>query len=66
MQSLLHTELTNKETTVIRLSMNYADSKAEDILNALVVAYNNDAIQDKNSESTRTLTFIEDRIKIVG
>lgn len=64
MQSLLHTELTNKETTVIRLSMNYAEAqKAEDILNALVVAYNNDAIQDKNSESTRTLTFIEDRIK---
>lgn len=64
MQKLLQAELTSKETTVIRLSMNYAEiQKAKDILNALVVVYNNDAIQDKNSESTKTLAFIEDRIK---
>ncbi|MHA7608252.1 GumC family protein [Elizabethkingia meningoseptica] len=63
-QKMLQVELTNKETTVIKLSMNYAQvQKASDILNSLVVAYNNDAIQDKNSESTKTLTFIEDRIK---
>lgn len=64
MQKLLHAELTSKETTVIRLSMNYAQvQKAKDALNALVIAYNEDAIQDKNSESTKTLSFIEDRIK---
>ncbi|AQW91215.1 polysaccharide biosynthesis tyrosine autokinase [Elizabethkingia anophelis] len=64
MQKLLQAELTSKETTVIRLSMNYAEvQKAKDVLNALVIAYNNDAIQDKNSESTKTLAFIEDRIK---
>lgn len=64
MQKLLQAELTGKETTVIRLSMNYAEvQKARDILNNLVLAYNNDAIQDKNSESTKTLAFIEDRIK---
>ncbi|MDV3876038.1 capsular biosynthesis protein [Elizabethkingia anophelis] len=64
MQKLLLAELTSKETTVIRLSMSYAEvQKAEDILNALVIAYNNDAIQDKNSESGKTLAFIEDRIK---
>ena len=64
MQKLLQAELTGKETTVIRLSMNYAEvQKARDILNNLVLAYNNDAIQDKNSESTKTLVFIEDRIK---
>jgi len=64
LQKLLQTELTGKETTVIRLSMNYAQiQKASDILNSLVIAYNNDAIQDKNSESTKTLSFIEDRIK---
>ncbi|CAI9679800.1 Tyrosine-protein kinase ptk [Elizabethkingia anophelis] len=64
MQKLLRAELTSKETTVIRLSMNYAEiQKAKDILNALIIAYNNDAIQDKNSESTKTLVFIEDRIK---
>ncbi|MCT3834376.1 polysaccharide biosynthesis tyrosine autokinase [Elizabethkingia anophelis] len=64
MQKLLQAELTSKETTVVRLSMNYAEvQKAKDILNALVLAYNNDAIQDKNSESGKTLAFIEDRIK---
>lgn len=64
MQKLLQTELTSKETTVVRLSINYAQvQKAKDMLDALVVAYNNDAIQDKNSESSKTLTFIEDRIK---
>lgn len=64
MQRLLQAELTSKETTVIRLLMSYAQvEKAKDILNALVIAYNNDAIQDKNSESAKTLTFIEDRIK---
>ncbi|HIB8180953.1 TPA: GumC family protein [Elizabethkingia anophelis] len=64
MQKLLQAELTGKETTVVKLSMDYPQvQKAEDILNALVVAYNNDAIQDKNSESSKTLAFIEDRIK---
>ncbi|MDX8575836.1 polysaccharide biosynthesis tyrosine autokinase [Elizabethkingia sp. HX WYD] len=64
MQKLLQAELTSKETTVIRLSMNYAQvQKAKDMLNAIVVAYNNDAIEDKNSESGKTLAFIEERIK---
>ncbi|UTF90536.1 GumC family protein [Elizabethkingia anophelis] len=64
MQKLLAVNLTSKETTVVRISMNYAQvQKAKDVLNALVVAYNNDAIQDKNSESSKTLTFIEERIK---
>ncbi|MDE5493031.1 GumC family protein [Elizabethkingia meningoseptica] len=64
MQKLLQAELTSKETTVIRLSMNYAEvQKAKDVLDAMVLAYNNDAIQDKNSESGKTLAFIEDRIK---
>lgn len=67
MQKLLQVALTRKETTVIRLSINYGQvQKAKDILNALVVAYNNDAIQDKNSESAKTLAFIEDRIKKIS
>ncbi|KUG10415.1 capsular biosynthesis protein [Elizabethkingia sp. HvH-WGS333] len=64
LQKMVQAELTRKETTVISLSMNYAQiQKAKDILNTLVVAYNNDAIQDKSSESSKTLAFIEDRIK---
>ncbi|GEN72343.1 MULTISPECIES: GumC family protein [Chryseobacterium] len=54
----------SKDATVLGLSMKYPQrEKAIDILNALVVAYNNDAISDKNLESTKTLDFIEDRIK---
>lgn len=64
LQKIVQADLTSKETTVIRLSIDYAQiQKAKDILNALVVAYNNDAIQDKNSESGKTLSFIEERIK---
>ncbi|KAB1230532.1 GumC family protein [Chryseobacterium viscerum] len=60
----LNVSLANKDATVLRLSINYQQtSKAEDILNSLVVAYNNDAILDKNLESKKTLDFIEDRVK---
>ncbi|UKB83017.1 polysaccharide biosynthesis tyrosine autokinase [Chryseobacterium sp. MEBOG06] len=54
----------NKETTVVGLEINYPETnKAADILNTLVVMYNNDAITDKNQESKKTLDFIEDRVK---
>lgn len=64
LQGLLSVGLINKESTVLKLSMNYPlTKKAEDVINALVVAYNNDAISDKTLESKRTLDFIEDRVK---
>ncbi|WP_336958324.1 GumC family protein [Chryseobacterium contaminans] len=64
LQGMLNVALVNKETTVLKLSMKYPQtSKAKDIINALIVAYNNDAITDKNVESKKTLDFIEDRIK---
>ncbi|WP_185287537.1 GumC family protein [Chryseobacterium lactis] len=60
----LRVNLVNKETTVIELSMEYPlIEKSQDALNTLVAVYNADAILDKNSESTKTLNFIEDRIK---
>ncbi|SFN12175.1 capsular exopolysaccharide family [Chryseobacterium oleae] len=64
LQGALNVSLVTKEATVVRLAMQYPQiEKAENVLNNLVVAYNNDAILDKNSESTKTLDFIEDRIK---
>lgn len=64
LQGGLSVDLANKEATVLRLGLNYPQIiKAEDVLNNLVVAYNNDAMSDKNSESKKTLDFIEDRIK---
>ena len=63
LQGKLGVNLVNKDATVLELSLNYPEAnKAKDILNALVVAYNDDAILDKNSESKRTLEFIDDRV----
>lgn len=66
-QSILKVALVNKDVTVIRLTMNYAETeKAKAILNKLVQVYNNDAIEDKNSESNKTAEFIDERIRIIG
>jgi len=64
LQALSSIGVVSKDATVVGLSMNYPQiDKAIDILNSLVIAYNNDAITDKNFESKKTLDFIEDRIK---
>nr|WP_315026744.1 polysaccharide biosynthesis tyrosine autokinase [uncultured Chryseobacterium sp.] len=64
LQSALDVILATKDATVVKLGLKYPQiSKAKDVLNTLVIAYNNDAITDKNSESKKTLDFIEDRIK---
>ncbi|GAE64691.1 polysaccharide biosynthesis tyrosine autokinase [Chryseobacterium indologenes] len=64
LQSALDVILATKDATVVKLGLKYPQiSKAKDVLNTLVMAYNNDAISDKNSESKKTLDFIEDRIK---
>lgn len=66
-QSMLNVSLVNKDATVIKLSMNHENKdKAKAIINKLVEVYNNDAIEDKNSESKKTAEFIEDRISVIG
>lgn len=66
-QNLLNVSLVNKDATVIGLSLNYENTdKAKDILNKLVEVYNNEAINDKNSESQKTKEFIDDRINIIS
>lgn len=67
LQKLLGVKLMSKDATMIGLSMNYPNmDKAKDILNALVVAYNQDAISDKNSQSSETMKFIESRINVIS
>lgn len=67
LQLLTSVSLVNKDATVIGLAINYPHiNKAKDILNNLVGAYNNDAINDKNQDSKMTLTFIEERINKVS
>lgn len=67
LQTNISVSLTNKDATIIDLSLNYANvDKAKDILNKLVEVYNNDAIYDKNSESKKTKDFIDERISIIA
>ena len=57
----------NKLSSVINLS--YRDFKtnlAEDVLNELIIAYNNEAITEKNALAKKTLSLIEERLNIVG
>lgn len=58
---------TNKLSSVIELK--YRDKLpklSEDILNEIILAYNNVLIQEKNVLAKSTLAFIESRLNIVG
>ena len=67
LQQATQVSLLNKDVTVIGLGINYPQiDKAKDILNNLVVAYNEDAINDKNQDSKMTMAFIEERINKVS
>lgn len=67
LQGQLNASLVNKDATIIGLSFNHSNiDKAKDIINYLVVAYNKDAIGDKNSQSNETMKFIESRIKVIA
>ena len=66
-QKMTTVDLVNEDATVVELSMDHAHTgKGKLILNRLVQSYNNDAINDKNSESRKTKEFIDDRINIIS
>jgi len=66
-QAAISVSLINKDATVIKLAINYAETnKAKVIINKLVQVYNENAILDKNTESNNTAKFIDDRITQVG
>ena len=57
----------SKLSTVVNLS--YRDEipeRAEDILNSLILSYEESAILDKNSLARNTLKFVEERLNIVA
>jgi len=67
LQELLNVKLSNKDATVIDLSVKYPNiAKAKDILNTLVNEYNSEAITEKNTESEKTKEFIDDRIGLIS
>ncbi|NVK51714.1 MAG: polysaccharide biosynthesis tyrosine autokinase [Flavobacteriaceae bacterium] len=57
----------NKNSSVVNLTLNDAvKERAEDFLNELVAAYNEDAILDKNQVSKKTKEFIQERLDTIG
>ncbi len=57
----------NKLASIVTISMNNnVPQRAEDVINALIEAYNNDAIEEKRSVSAKTAEFIADRLEVVG
>ena len=67
LQTALNVSLINKDATVIKLSMNSpVIEKAKKVINELVMVYNAEAIDDKNTESKKTAEFIQDRIEQIG
>lgn len=57
----------NKNSSVLKLSLEDAvREKAEDVLNEIIKQYNLDAIKDKSQVSSKTKSFIDERILQVG
>lgn len=57
----------NKLSSVINLSYrDFTTNLAEDVLNELITAYNNESVNEKNSIAKKTLSLIEQRLNIVG
>ncbi|MCY0970072.1 GumC family protein [Chryseobacterium wangxinyae] len=66
-QEALVADLSDKEGTIINLSVNFENKdKAKDFLNGLVRQYNGYAINDKNIESKKTKDFIDRRIVLIS
>lgn len=56
-----------KKATVVEIAMNDPlSNRATDILTELVNVYNNNQLQDKNTIFRKTLTFIDERLKILA
>lgn len=65
--SLLDISPANKLSSVIRLSIkDEVPKRSEDILNSLIVAYNRASASEKNILATKTLEFVDERLKYVS
>lgn len=68
-QILLGLKVTAASKLASIIDLSYRDAvpqRAEDVLNELIVNYDNAAIEEKNSLAKNTLNFVEDRLKIVA
>ena len=64
--SRLRITQTEEGGTILKLSLqDYSLSRASDILNTLVLKYNEDAVREKNRIAVNTARFIDERIEII-
>ncbi|WP_300672932.1 polysaccharide biosynthesis tyrosine autokinase [Soonwooa sp.] len=67
LQKDLDVKLVDKEATIVGLEAKQANiEKGKVFVNGLIDAFNHDAIVDKNSESQKTIEFIDSRINIIS
>ncbi|MDE5922329.1 MAG: chromosome partitioning protein ParA, partial [Muribaculum sp.] len=65
-QGKLTVELADKDATVLNLTCNDVNiQRAEDFINTLISAYNEDWVRDKNQIATATSQFINDRLAVI-
>ncbi|AVR45286.1 tyrosine protein kinase [Christiangramia fulva] len=63
----LGVDLPDKNSSIVAMTMeDPVSEKAQDILNQLVLEYNQDAIEDKNLVARNTAQFIAERLKIIN
>ena len=66
-RSAVSCSVVNKQSSVVVISMNNTVAqRAEDVINTLINAYNDDAIEEKRSVSAKTAQFIAERLEVVG
>lgn len=62
----LRAYLADKKASIINLAIeDVSKARAEDIINTLIVVYNEDAINDKNQVAINTSNFINERLIII-
>jgi len=66
-RSAVNSSVVNKQASVVAISMNNTvPQRADDVINTLINAYNDDAIEEKRSVSKTTAKFINERLEVVG
>jgi len=64
---LLNVSLASKQSTVLNLSLETTVPKrGQDILNTLIQVYNEAALADKNKTTQSTISFIDERLKLIS
>ena len=66
-RSAVKSDVANKQASVVTVTMNNSvPRRAEDVINTLISAYNDDAIEDKRRVSVATAKFIKARLDVIG